>query len=111
HFVTAVERCTPFCKLLIYRRHNRSAKPRQFRVTLAVSGEQILNAIALSYFRRLLCPPDDLLEPAEKQNPYLHAPILSARNRVFHRHGAMDISITASCHAARGAGRDALART
>ena len=64
-----MERRRPRGKFLIARGNKRSAKPRKFRMTRAVVGEESLYRRAVSELDRVFGPADDFFEPAEEKHP------------------------------------------
>jgi len=67
-FVFAMERRRPRGKFLIARGDQRSAKPRKFRMTRPVVGEESFYRRAVSDLDRVFGPAHDLFEPAEKKH-------------------------------------------
>ena len=63
-----MERRRPRGKFLIARGNKRSAKPRKFRMTRAVVGEESLYRRAVSELDRVFGPADDFFEPAEEKH-------------------------------------------
>ena len=63
-----MERRGPRGKFLIARGDQRSAKPRKFRMTRAVVGEESFYWRAVSELDRVFGVADDFFEPAEEKH-------------------------------------------